>query len=138
MRVIVIGLVAAALGAALALAAAAEDGYTYTLVVKNRELTTENVDVSVFVDRAPAAREQLRPGDVEDVLKIALALEPGPHRILIQAVKGTDRLEQELVVSAEGSADVDIWFEPVIETWPPVQANEPPGDIGRPPTVAVP
>lgn len=139
MRVIVIGVVAAALGAALALAAAAEEeGYTYTLVVKNRELTTENVDVSVFVDRAPAAREQLRPGDVEDVLKIALALEPGPHRILIQAVKGTDRLEQELVVSAEGSADVDIWFEPVIETWPPVQANEPPGDIGRPPTVAVP
>ena len=121
MRGIMIVVLVAALGIPLALAKAAEEeGYTYTLYVKNRDLTTVNVDVSVFVDRRPAAREQLRPGDVEDVCTVELALEPGPHRILIQAFKGMDTLEQELVVSAEGSADVEIWFEPVIETWPEV------------------
>lgn len=120
MRGTMIVVVAAALGAPFAAEAAEEEGYTYTLYVKNRDLTTENVDVSVFVDRKPAAREQLRPGDVEDVCTVELALEPGPHRILIQAFKGMDTLEQEMVVSAEGSADVDIWFEPVLETWPEV------------------
>ena len=121
MKGIMIGVLVAALGVPFALAKAAEEeGYTYTLYVKNRDLTTENVDVSVFVDRKPAAREQLRPGDVEDVCTVELALEPGPHRILIQAFKGMDTLEQELVVSGEGSAEVDIWFEPVIESWPEV------------------
>ncbi len=120
MKGIMIVVLVAALGAPFAAEAAEEKGYTYTLYVKNRDLTTENVDVSVFVDRKPAAREQLRPGDVEDVCTVELALEPGPHRILIQAFKGMDTLEQEMVVSAEGSADVDIWFEPVIETWPEV------------------
>lgn len=125
MRGIMIVVLAAALGAPFALAEAGEEeGYTYTLYVKNRDLTTVNVDVSVFVDRRPAAREQLRPGDVEDVCTVELALEPGPHRILIQAFKGMDTLEQEMVVSAEGSADVDIWFEPVIESWP--ELIEPP------------
>lgn len=119
MRAILIGAAVAALAAPLVAAEAAEEeGYTYTLYVKNRELTTENVDVNVFVDRAPAAREQLRPGDVEGHCAIELALEPGPHRILIQAYKGMDKLEQEMVVSEAGSADVDIWFEPVMESWP--------------------
>lgn len=131
MKGIMIVVLAAALGAPFALAEAAEEeGYTYTLYVKNRDLTTENVDVSVFVDRRPAAREQLRPGDVEDVCTVELALEPGPHRILIQAFKGMDTLEQVMVVSAEGSADVDIWFEPVIETWPEV--IEPPEEWPAP------
>ncbi|MEE8641044.1 MAG: hypothetical protein V3T41_11605 [bacterium] len=120
MRGIMIVVLALALGIPFAAAAAEEEGYTYTLYVKNRDLTTVNVDVSVFVDRKPAAREQLRPGDVEDVCTVELALEPGPHRILIQAFKGIRKLEQEMVVSAEGSADVDIWFEPVIESWPEV------------------
>lgn len=121
MRGITIVVLAAALAVPFALAEAAEEeGYTYTLYVKNRDLTTVNVDVSVFVDRRPAAREQLRPGDVEDVCTVELALEPGPHRILIQAFKGIRKLEQEMVVSAEGSADVEIWFEPVIESWPEV------------------
>lgn len=133
MRGIVIVALAAALGAPFALAAAdEEEGYAYTLYVKNRELTTENVDVNVFVDRKPAAREQLRPGDVEDVCTVELALEPGPHRILIQAFKGTDTLVQEMVVSAEGSADVDIWFEPVIETWRPADVTEPPKEWPTP------
>ena len=130
MRGIVIVVLAAALGAPFAASAGEEEGYTYTLYVKNRDLTTVNVDVSVFVDRIPAAREQLRPGDVEDVCTVELALEPGPHRILIQAFKGRDTLEQEMVVSGEGSADVDIWFEPVIETWPEV--IEPPDEYPAP------
>jgi hypothetical protein len=132
MKGITIVVLTAALGASVALAEAAEEeGYAYTLYVKNRELTTENVDVSVFVDRRPAAREQLRFGDVEDVCTVELALEPGTHRILIQAFKGMDKLEQELVVSAEGSADVDIWFEPVIETLPP-EALKPPEEYSTP------
>jgi hypothetical protein len=118
MRGIVIGVAAAALGVSFAAAAAEEDGYTYTLYVKNRDLALENVDVSVFVDRKPAAREQLRFGDVEDVRTVELALEPGSHRILIQAFKGMRKLEQEMVVSEAGSADVVIWFEPRAETWP--------------------
>ena len=130
MRGITIVVLAAALGAPFAASAGEEEGYTYTLYVKNRDLTTENVDVSVFVDRRPAAREQLRFGDVEDVCTVVLALEPGTHRILIQAFKGMDKLEQELVVSAEGSADVDIWFEPVIETWP--ELIEPPEEYSTP------
>jgi hypothetical protein len=131
MRGITLVVLAAALGASVALAEAGEEeGYTYTLYVKNRDLTAENVDVNVFVDRKPAAREQLRPGDVEDVCTVELALDPGPHRILIQAFKGMDKLEQELVVSAEGSADVDIWFEPVLETWP--ELIEPPEEYSMP------
>ena len=128
MKIIVIGLVIAALGVPFAAAADEEEGYTYTLYVKNRDLTTENVDVSVFVDRKPAAREQLRFGDVEDVCTVELALEPGSHRILVQAFKGMDKLEQELVVSGEGSADVDIWFEPVLEAWPRAKVIEPPDE----------
>lgn len=131
MRWITIVVLAATLGVPFAAAAGEEEGYAYTLYVKNRELTTENVDVSVFVDRRPAAREQLRFGDVEDVCTVELALEPGTHRILIQAFKGMDKLEQELVVSAEGSADVDIWFEPVLETWPP-EAVKPPEEYSTP------
>lgn len=132
MKGITIVVLAAALGVPFAAVADEEEGYTYTLYVKNRELTTENVDVSVFVDRRPAAREQLRPGDVEDVCTIELALEPGPHHILIQASKGMDELEQELVVSAEGSADVDIWFEPVLEAWPRAKVIEPPAEWPAP------
>jgi hypothetical protein len=127
MRGIVIAALAAAIGASAAFAETAEEeGYTYTLYVKNRDLTTENVDVSIFVDRKPAAREQLRPGDVEDVCTIKLELEPGSHRVVIQAFKGMDTLEQELVVAEAGSADVDIWFEPVAEAWPPADVTEPP------------
>jgi hypothetical protein len=37
-----------------------------------------------------------------------------------------DTLEQEMVVSGEGSADVEIWFEPVVESWPPADVTEPP------------
>ncbi len=133
MRGIVIVALAAALGASFAFAEAAEEeGYTYTLYVKNRELTTENVDVSVFVDRAFATREQLRPGDVEDICTIKLELGPGPHRVVILALKGADTLEQEMVVAEEGSADVDIWFEPVAEAWPPADVTEPPEEHSTP------
>jgi hypothetical protein len=133
MRGIMIVALAAALGVSVALAAAAEDEvYTYTLYVKNRDLTTENVDVTVFVDRAPAAREQLRPGDVEDVCTVELALEPGPHRIVVRASKGIQKLEQEMVVAEAGSADVDIWFEPALETWPPVDPFQPPPESPAP------
>ncbi len=120
MRGIMVGAVVAALAVPFAAGAAAEEeGYTYTLNVKNRELTTENVDVSVFVDRKFATRETLRFGDVEDVRPIKLELAPGSHRIRIEALKGSKKIEQEMVVAEAGSADVEIWFEPVMETWPP-------------------
>jgi archaellum component FlaG (FlaF/FlaG flagellin family) len=126
MRGIMIVALVAGLGASFALAEAGEDeGYTYTLNVKNRELTTENVDVTVFVDRNFATRETLRFGDVEDIRPIKLKLEPGPHRIRIEALKGTKKIEQEMVVSEAGSADVEIWFEPVMETWPPEAVVQP-------------
>jgi archaellum component FlaG (FlaF/FlaG flagellin family) len=132
MRGIIIMAMAAALGASFAPAEAGEDeGYTYTLNVKNRELTTENVDVSIFVDRTFATRETLRFGDVEDVRPIKLALEPGPHRIRIEALKGTRKIEQEMVVAEAGTADVDIWFEPVMESWPP-EAVVPPEPYSTP------
>lgn len=132
MRGIMMLAMAAALGASFALGEAGEkEGYTYTLNVKNRELTTENVDVSIFVDHKFATRETLRFGDVEDVRPIKLELEPGPHRILIQALKGSKKIEQEMVVAEAGSADVDIWFEPVMESWPP-EAVVPPEPYATP------
>ncbi|UCH78611.1 MAG: hypothetical protein JSU81_01280 [Candidatus Coatesbacteria bacterium] len=125
MRGIIIGVGAAALALAGAAAAGEEEGYTYTLYLKNREVTTENVDVRVFVDRAPAAWEQLRPGDVEEGCTVELALAPGTHRLLVEARQGFKKLEQELVVSEAGSADVEIWFMPIVETYPP-EFTEPP------------
>ena len=131
MRGITIVVLVAALGVPFAAAAGEEEGYTYTLYVKNRDLTTENVDVSVFVDRKFATREQLRFGDVEDVRTIKLELEPGSHRILIQALRGTEKIEQEMGVAEEGSADVDIWFDRGMETLPP-EAVKPPEEYSEP------
>jgi len=118
MRGIIIGVAAVTLGVTVAAFAGEEDGYTYTLYVKNRDATTENVDVSVFVDRKFATQEQLRFGDVEEVRAIELDLEPGSHRIRIEARKGTEKIEQEMGVSEEGSADVLIWFDEPAETLP--------------------
>jgi hypothetical protein len=137
MRTLVIGVVAAALGGSLALAAVEQEGYTYTLLVSSREPTLETIDVNVFVDRAPAAREQLRFGDVEDVLTVELALEPGSHRIVVEAVKGMERLEQELVVAEAGSAEVEIWFEPLSRAGPPPHVVEP-LDYVPPPDIVAP
>ena len=131
MKGITIVVLAAALGIPFAAEAAEEEGYTYTLYVKNRELTTENVDVTVFVDRKPAAREQLRPGDVEDVCTVELELEPGSHRIVIQALKVTDHIEQEMAVAEEGSAEVLIWFDRAMETAAP-EAVKPPEEYSTP------
>jgi hypothetical protein len=66
--------------ASAAFAAEAEEGYTYTLYLKNREVTTENVEIRVLVDGHASAYDRLRPGDVEAVRTIELTLEPGKHR----------------------------------------------------------
>ncbi len=131
MKGITIVVLAAALGIPFAAEAAEEEGYTYTLYVKNRDLTAENVDVTVFVDRKPAAREQLRFGDVEEVRAIELELEPGSHRIVIQALKVTDHIEQEMAVAEEGSAEVLIWFDRAMETAAP-EAVKPPEEYSTP------
>jgi len=130
MRGITIAVAAVLLGATLA-AAGEEEGYTYTLYVKNRDLTTENVDVTVFVDRKFATRETLRFGDVEDVLTIELKLDPGSHRIRVEALKGTDKIEQEMGVAEEGSAEVLIWFDRALETVPH-EAFKPPEEYSSP------
>lgn len=131
MRGIIIGVAAALLGVTLAASAAEEEGYTYTLYVKNRDLTTENVDVTVYVDRKFATRETLRFGDVEDVLTIELKLEPGSHRIRVEALKGTDKIEQEMGVAEEGSAEVLIWFDRALETVPH-EVFKPPEEYSSP------
>jgi archaellum component FlaG (FlaF/FlaG flagellin family) len=131
MRAIIIGVAAATIAVTLAASAAEEEGYTYTLYVKNRDLTAENVDVTVYVDRKFATRETLRFGDVEDVLTIELELEPGSHRIRVEALKGTDKIEQEMGVAEEGSAEVLIWFDRALETVPH-EAFKPPEEYSSP------
>lgn len=131
MRGIMITVAAALVGVTLAASAAEDEGYTYTLYVKNRDLTAENVDVSVFVDRKFATREVLRFGDVDDALTIKLELEPGSHRIRIEALKGTEKIEQEMGVAEEGSADVVIWFDRAAETLP-AEALNPPAEYSSP------
>ena len=131
MKGITIVVLAAALGVPFAAAADEDDGYTYTLYVKNRDLTAENVDVTVFVDRRFVTREVLRFGDVEEVRTIELELEPGSHRIVIQALKVTDHIEQEMAVAEEGSAEVLIWFDRAMETAAP-EAVKPPDEYSTP------
>jgi archaellum component FlaG (FlaF/FlaG flagellin family) len=131
MRGIMIAVAAALLGVTLAAGAAEDEGYTYTLYLKNRDQTTENVDVSVYVDRKFATRETLRFGDVEDVRAVELKLEPGSHRIRVEALKGTEKIEQEMGVAGEGSADVVIWFDRAAETLP-AEAFKPPEEYSAP------
>jgi archaellum component FlaG (FlaF/FlaG flagellin family) len=131
MRGIMIGVAAALVGVTIAASAAEDEGYTYTLYVKNRDLTTENVDVSVYVDHKFATRETLRFGDVEEVRAIELDLEPGSHRIRVEALQGTDKIEQEMGVAGEGSADVLIWFDRAVETLP-AEVLKPPEEYSTP------
>jgi archaellum component FlaG (FlaF/FlaG flagellin family) len=125
MRGIMIGAVVAALSVPFAAGAAEDEAYTYTLYVKNGDPTTENVDLTVFVDREYATREALRFSDVDEVRVIELELEPGPHRIVIQALKVTDAIEEEMDVAEEGSAEVLVSFDRTVETVPPEAAVAP-------------
>jgi hypothetical protein len=122
---------ALALATAAAFAAvAAEEGYTYTLYLKNREVTTENVEIRVLVDGHASAYDRLRPGDVEAERTIELTLEPGKHRLLVEATKAGAVIERELVVDGAGSAEVELWFFPETEGWPHLEETVPPGEEG--------
>lgn len=111
----------------------AEEGYSYTLFIKNKELTPERIDLRVNVDGHIAVFDQLRPGDVEDVYTIKLRLEPGKHRLLVEAIKGSVATQQEVVIDGAGSAEVDLWFFPQPETWPYFEEGVPPE--GDPPVL---